>query len=1515
MKLRFATCSSCDSRFMVPGSSTSPRRCRPCAGGRDEEQASVWAYPARQALRTSWLEDGPLQSPDELDVIGRIGPYELLRELARGGMGVVWLAWDPERQRPAALKLTLAGAFASDLERSRFLREARCAAALDHPGVVAVYDYGEVDGQAWFAMELVAGPSLRELFESSPELSIEEVTRIGIEVADALSAAHQAGLIHRDIKPANLLLRCDGTVVITDFGLARSLDEGSTRLTRTGAVFGTPAYMSPEQARGEREAIGAATDIYALGAVLFELLTGSPPVEGETELSVLLKVAAGEIRSARSLSPTLPLSMERVLSCALAYEPRERYPTASDLAADLRRVRARQRVLARRPPVHRRAARWAARHRRPLVAALATALLGATALLVVSAVRGRVQRDQERVREQEAGVAAEAVLERLRDLRVGGELARANELLQVFSQNWPGTAAASAAWRRHGTALVEEGSLREAWAPLAAALQGAQRSEQADAARVELAALSLLTGRWPTAQVALSRISPGASAELLTQVAVLQARLYASTGQISLAITALRDQEDPEALALLPLVQALRGRQQTALSASQALSMGMDPSGARTLLLSSSERWTLVEARPSLPVLKSSEVASLRPLSWRSGPEGDRVLAARALDGPEEEYELVELHWEGEAPTFTRRLVLGELPAAGTAWADLDGDGSAELYQGLGPTGRALLRLDPTPTSWVATRPFAPLQGPPQGSNSDVEVVAALDFDQDGGLELWVGTGPWSSYDLRQLEPTATGLESRWRWKGGSFTGLVAAGTLAGQPLAGAIVSLERVAPNRRAFAQEVEQGEASALAVLRPGASGPEIISRLRPPLLGDRAGLLQLRQLGSGDLDGDGSTDLVVALGSSEGSVCATWALRRTGPDSFVSLVIDGRRPLLLQDIDQDGDDELVAATCGDEPLVEIYGLGEGDEQTAAPPLLPRRELPTGLGFSGELARRWQAAQELEDMNLWEAAATAWLAVEVATTLDALALQALAAAARATLQAGDPAGAIELYEQVIKGRQGGSGAALHPEDQRLLAEARSQALLPLELSSDQDLVIDPRRPLDPAWQIEEAGLLERDEAAGLLRVRTTNGRDGAATLPVYWFGGPLLMEAELDVLRTEWSGALHIDLQSGDNRILGLEISSGGGGGWKQRRVSCGAPRGARLEARNSIIQRATDRERLWVELRVDPVAGRAACLIENLDTGLKSRSYSSFRPQSIGPAGVLRISGGGSSGLAAQVVIGLRRLRVLGATVGDAAASDPLQVAHRMLADGNPAEALSLLSRQTDLRPEVPLARALALSQVGWTEDAAQQLNLALQLDDPSAQSAEPGEWQGSTARRTIAALARDPELGQAGLLRRSLPPMKLAQLLRDGIDMDLYDGNADNRRAIAQATLALLVLDRAGLEAIPLHHQLTFARGGAELAAGEAQAAFEDLSDVDPSKLDPLDRPRRLTQLAQALVALGREAEAQPLALQACRLSPTPELVVDRLLTDPLVVELVQRGTWSSLPLSDVHVGLDGTARDL
>jgi serine/threonine-protein kinase len=400
-----------------------PVRPATLVGGPDRTVPLGAETPAVRAGSASTAKSaGAKRRKDPLGGKTVVAGYEILGELGRGGMGVVYKARQPGANRIVALKMVLASGHAGTEALVRFRLEAEAIAQLQHPHIVQLYEVGQEDDCPFFSLEFIDGESLSRKIENTPQ-SPRAAARVVERLAEGMHFAHQRGIIHRDLKPANILLTKDGVPKITDFGLAKRFEDRGDAHTRTGAIMGTPSYMAPEQAQGRTKHSGPAADIYSLGAILYDMLTGRPPFRGTTLLETLQQVQSVEPVPPMRLQPSLPADLQTICLKALEKEPDKRYRTAGELAEDLRRFQAGEPILARPTPWYERGWKWA--RRRPALAGLvAVSVLGFLSLLTL----GALWLDSDRRASETERLAAD---QRAASAREKEELARQSEREQI----------------------------------------------------------------------------------------------------------------------------------------------------------------------------------------------------------------------------------------------------------------------------------------------------------------------------------------------------------------------------------------------------------------------------------------------------------------------------------------------------------------------------------------------------------------------------------------------------------------------------------------------------------------------------------------------------------------------------------------------------------------------------------------------------------------------------------------------------------------------------------------------------------------------------------------------------------------------------------------------------------------------------------------------------------------------------------------------------------------------------
>jgi WD40 repeat protein len=394
----------------------------------DHDQPTAIDVRAKQALSAAedaHIVEGAPPPAAGLAPLSRIGDHELLREVGRGGMGVVFQARHTRLGRIVALKMILGGPFAATEDLHRFETEVAAAARLQHPGIVALYEIGTHAQQPYFSMEFISGSSLAQRLALGPMANRRSAAYMEA-VARAVHHAHQREIIHRDLKPANILLDDHDQPKVTDFGLAKLMMTDSGQ-TRTGAVLGTPSYMAPEQAAGQR-AVTPACDIWSLGAILYELLTGRPPFRGETAMATLQQVADKDPVPPRLYDPAINPQLETICLKCLEKEPARRYATAEALADDLRRYLDEEPIHARRASALERTWKWC--QRQPVLAALSAFTVIAVGGLMVFLLMAEVEERRLRAEAEQAESLAKVRAEAMRHLLYLAEMLRAQQALE-----------------------------------------------------------------------------------------------------------------------------------------------------------------------------------------------------------------------------------------------------------------------------------------------------------------------------------------------------------------------------------------------------------------------------------------------------------------------------------------------------------------------------------------------------------------------------------------------------------------------------------------------------------------------------------------------------------------------------------------------------------------------------------------------------------------------------------------------------------------------------------------------------------------------------------------------------------------------------------------------------------------------------------------------------------------------------------------------------------------------------
>ncbi|MCB9743373.1 MAG: protein kinase, partial [Alphaproteobacteria bacterium] len=1228
--------------------------------------------PEWSSLGDEWAEVRP--PPPTLD------RYELLFELGRGGMGVVYNARDTLLDREVALKLTRADMREHPQIRERMLREARACAQLDHPNIIDIYDIGQDEGQVWFAMRRLPGPTLSGRILREGPLPPEEAARVTAQLARALQHAHSRGLIHRDVKPGNVIF--DGErPVLTDFGLVKF--DGSDPLTRTDQLLGTAAYMAPELLEQGPQSSGPASDQYALGVLLYECLCGIRPYSGSTPVELLNAMLSGASTRAEALGA--PPGLARVCRRAMARSPQERFPDLGQLADALEAWAAGARPVGLREDRARALREQLRRNRRPMgvlaltIAAIVLALVGADRL-------------RERQAERRAAQSLEATLSRSAELRASGRVEEAEALFRAFTEDErsQGTRALAQAWLRRGAELLEAGELdraQDAAAEAFVAARHATEQQQALAALARVAwakgALGQLVQVLELMEEAHGPLDPeGELRDVLAAARAAQRRLSEAA-----ALSA------PPTRALLRQLSATTSTPHRGLWAAP-----LRGAGRRRLALLDEvfERTLLVEAELPLPVVDSVALWG-EPMPLESedrAPElllwGSKLESARCVHLVAEE-----AGWS-LAPTGECQHLIT------SARADLDGDGVSEDYLGY---GRGLVRMSPDDARGWRLSEVDPVIS---ASNSEVRALVAEDIDGDGDDELLVGSGGWESYDLRVLDRVGDTTALRDRLRLGDLDEvislqvggerLVAALVAAGQDTADVADTLVQSHPERGVY-------------IVRWSARGLEPVAHLpvphfelevpHTPLPSRPWGL----RLFAGDLDGDGDDELIVT----------TWGQHTTVLDPqegrWVPLMLPQLFALAALDLDGDGDDELLASDRAHDAQVVVLGAG----QDALPPWEPRRARPAPppAGLSEAARLPWARSETLLSLDL-EAAALrgfeqlalrsagdrteglAWSRVaeihEASERYDEaleawrnaadtpeLAPQAWEGAWRSARADHRLTEAIQAAEQRVALT---APPALLVEDLELLRRSRPLPTHELAFTSGLPAEVRVVAPGGPRWDARSHGLRLRGFGqVELLRV------------PLRREGDRIAVTVDLQVEDIDWSGFIEVELapRGGEGVATVMSLNTYGGGDRLHVSLSC-EPRVPEAEY---IVLHPEQVFGGPLQARREQLIGVGEGSCEGRGADFFKRMTPPMHPPPEGPELDLIISTKSivPGGLPAVEVL-LERVTLEG-LIPERVPEPPLVAAHAALALGQPRRALERL--QGEQGREASLARAWAYAEL--------------------------------------------------------------------------------------------------------------------------------------------------------------------------------------------------------------------------
>ncbi|MCB9764219.1 MAG: serine/threonine protein kinase [Alphaproteobacteria bacterium] len=1233
----------------------------------------------------------------------RFGRYELLGVLGRGGMGVVLRARDTVLEREVALKMLRVGETGKGSNRRRrFLREARAVARLTHPNIIDIFDVGEARGIDYFTMQFVRGASLQERLREGP-LTPEAAARVAAALARALHVAHTEGLIHRDVKPGNVLLDGD-TPILTDFGLVKDLSGESAHLTRDAAVMGTPAYMSPEQALGETDAVGPRSDQFALGVMLYEMLSGEHPFKAPNPALTMQRVVSDDPPPLAGLPPAL----ERICLQALAKEPEDRYPTTLAMAEDLERFLAGEAVLATGPSATRRLLQRARRHRTPLIA-VAIAAVGLLLGIGGSAAQEHLALARREAQADERWAAVDA---RVNALLKAGRADEADAAFRAFA-DFPGNAethALALAWRAQGERLRERDPDAAVDAFATSYALATLREDQSAALRAMAVSFR--------SQHAWDRLD-AVTARLATLDPQAAARPELRRWTRDLAITR-RDFDAARALDPPPAVDALLAAlgQATAteLHADDAFPWDHDGDGVRELAV-----W---DTRGRHLTVVSPDAAALTPLAAHTLPSSE----ARLFPLQEAPTPALMNAGSDACRVFERRDGAMSLVYERTCEhvfdaesADLDRDGRFEHYVA---NERVLevLQVD-ADGAWH----MAPHKGSTGARASEVTGLESAEVD--GIRSLFAGTSHWSSYDVRLLQPAGDTLSLIARHRLSTVRRLT---LLAGARLRAAALTLHDPDQplNHRFFRPGTPQGVPRGVHLLFVDDRGLTLERTLPTPTPPRRERIditghpfLEPDPMFAADLDGDGQDELLRGV---EGAW--TWIYTGFDGEGVEELALEGLMPIAAMNLDDDPADELLVRTVGGAHRLWVLGAG-----TDALPVLPSAPTAPRLvpdAVPQGLREPWSRAEELVAVGLAETAAERF---------DALASVSVEASTRALARLR----AAEVLEESAAFHQAAARYLQAAEDpdsaavaldgalRCLLADLRLEELLPVAARraalpepvpdalrdalarltpgfADSEQVADFAEGLPTSWRVDQPSGVRLDRVNGALKLRGA-GVERLLHQQVAWTGDPVMIELEMTPGPMLWAGRWSFGPEEPQPLDLwrSLKWLASGGGDVSSRWLSCPDLPTLREEpAEPPLVDTRVVLRWTW-----DPAVGRASCSLSG-PAGIFAHTVYDTHQQLLSEE-PFALSLASISEAETPFELTLHRIRTRGLAPVEQP-PDPLAEARRALALGRPGEALALLQANPQESWPWRQARIVALAGSGQPAEATRVLREALRRD---------------------------------------------------------------------------------------------------------------------------------------------------------------------------------------------------------